>query len=284
MSEKISHSDRQANYLSLKRLSIRHLIQNQLFDLTAFESTLVPEDIPVYRLKHPTAVIYRTSMLRKFGPKIKNDLVNKLSQETVISLPRQDLTYKLTASNDDYIDFHFTFDALTQWLRHLSLALAMSQVVQPATPKPESPDLFICQYSHARCCSILRLAGREGLIPFFDCLDINRQAEQVNYLLLLAFNHFETFLLLDSYEKSLALEMLSAVDSFGSQRATQWQMIALNLCQTFLGFERYCRIFGQVKRENPKLAQSRLWLMALFQRLLQKLLQEKLGIIPLTQL
>ena len=48
-------------------------------------------------------------MLRKFGPKIKNDLVNKLSQETVISLPRQDLTYKLTASNDDYIDFHFTF-------------------------------------------------------------------------------------------------------------------------------------------------------------------------------
>ena len=180
--------------------------------------------------------------------------------------------------------FTLPFDALTQWLRHLSFALAMSQVVQPATPKPESPDLFICQYSHARCCSILRLAGWEGLIPSSDSLDINRQVEPVNHLLSLGFNHFETFLLLDSHEKSLALEMLSVVDSLGSQQVTQWQIIALNLCQAFLAFERYCRIFGQVKRENPKLAQSRLWLMALFQRLLQKLLQEKLGIIPLTQL
>ena len=285
MSEKSRRSDRQVNTVSIEDLSICHLLRQKLFLLTVSESVLCPEDIPLYRLKHPTVAIYRTSLLHKFSSITKTELVIKLSKERRISLPVQDIAYEVLTTTDSYIDFRFTLQALTQWLQQLSSCLVVNKIVQPTNPKPEPNHLFLCQYCHARCLSLLRLACREGLISYADDPSMLKpQVEPMIRALLSEFNSVGTFLLQDPHEKSLALAMLSVVDSFESGQPNQWQVITLNLCQVFLAFERYCRIFGTLKQEKPALAQSRLWLIALFQRLLQKLLQEKLGLIPLTQL
>ena len=284
MSQKSRRGDRQVNLVSIKDLSICHLLRQKLF-LTVSESVICPKDIPLYRLKHPTAAIYRTSLLKKLSSRIHNTLAIELSQERIISLPRQNLAYAIIATTDGYIDFRFTLQALTQWLHQLSSCLALHEIVQPKNSKPEPSHLFLCQYSHARSCALLRLASREGLISYTDGWSVLKpQVEPIIRALLFEFNAAGTLILQDPYEKSLALAMLSVVDSFESGQSSQWQLITLNFCQAFLVFERYCRIFGPLNREKPELAQSRLWLIALFQRLLQKLLQEKLGLTPLTQL
>ena len=284
MNQKSNRSDRQSNPVSLKPLSICHLLQHKLRLLISPESPLSPDNIPVYRLKHPTAAIYRTSLLHKFNAKIKQGLVTNLSRERSLLLPRQEITYEITTTNNDYINFHFPRTALHQWLRQLALTLAITHIIQPTHPKIESHDLFLCQYSHARSCSLLRLACREGLIASDDVWVTNFQISTADQSLLFQFNPLGTVLLCDPHEKRLALNMLTVVDSFESGQPHQWQLIALKFCQAFLDVEQYCRIFGLVKREQQELAQSRLWLMMLFQRLLQKLLQEKLDIIPLREL
>jgi hypothetical protein len=54
--------------------------------------------------------------------------------------------------------------------------------------------------------------------------------------------------------------------------------LAMNLSEAVLEFERYCRIWGEVKQETPDLSQARLALIAIAQLLLWQLLQEKIGV------
>ena len=53
--------------------------------------------------------------------------------------------------------------------------------------------------------------------------------------------------------------------------------VALSLSESFEEFSKHCRIYGEVKK-TPQLAQARLGLVAVTQKLLRSLLQDDLGV------
>ncbi len=146
-----------------------------------------------------------------------------------------------------------------------------------------SACLFFVQYAHARCCSLVQLADREGLIklqepPARDVIFPNPipwlNSEQKLYL-----NH--------PAEGRLIGELVQVIDDWESDafdRAVNWEKTAVDLSQAFETFWRRCRIWGEVKTSSPELAQSRLGLVIATQSVLRLLLEEKLGIFAPSEL
>jgi hypothetical protein len=134
---------------------------------------------------------------------------------------------------------------------------------------PSSGSLFSVQYAHARCCSLLRLAQREGswgaiapdAIPW-----LNEKGE-------LRLTH--------RGECSLISQLFSALDAMycpASSKKLNWEKLAQEISFSWENFYRQCRIWGDVKTEVPELAQARLGLLMATQAILQLLLEDYLGV------
>jgi arginyl-tRNA synthetase len=149
--------------------------------------------------------------------------------------------------------------------------------------------LFAVQYAHARCCSLLRLAVREGLIEFWEIESDTKSAfgsaipwKPISWLTCdekLRFNH--------PAELRLIAELVQAVDNLENpdvMSSLKWEKAALNLSQAFENFWRKCRIWGEVKITSPELAEARLGLLMATQSVLRFLLEEKIGISALAEL
>lgn len=133
---------------------------------------------------------------------------------------------------------------------------------------------FILQYTHARCYSVLQLAVREEIIPptltLISFLDSQQQ-----------------LLCRHAAEQALIKHLMVSFDNLycpSPNLKPHWEKIAVDLCQAWQKFYTYCRIWGEVKRDNLHLAQARLGLTLLTQRLLAVLLNDKLGIYAPTEL
>jgi hypothetical protein len=81
------------------------------------------------------------------------------------------------------------------------------------------------------------------------------------------------------YEKKLILQLTSIVDAIYEPLESNWEKLACDFTKVILDFERYSRIWGEVKGQNPTLSQARLGLIALAQFYLQWILEKKLGAI-----
>lgn len=146
-------------------------------------------------------------------------------------------------------------------------------------------QLFAAQYAHARCCSLLRLAQRQGLIELSDS-DFKTQSwhfvepNPIPWLydeqgmesepLRLRLGH--------AAERGLIEQILDGVDQISSLTPSSPIKLITPLSHTFERFYSTCRIWGEVKTETPKLAQARLGLVGVTQKLLRSLLQEQLGV------
>ncbi|MFH7024655.1 MAG: DALR anticodon-binding domain-containing protein [Heteroscytonema crispum UTEX LB 1556] len=150
--------------------------------------------------------------------------------------------------------------------------------------------LFAVQYAHARCCSLLRLAVREGLIEFWETeADANPAfgsaipSKPIPWL-----NCDEKLRLNHPAELRLIAELVQAVDNLENSdevvSSLKWEKAALNLSQAFENFWSKCRIWGEVKITSPELAQARLGLLMATQSVLRFLLEEKIGISALSEL
>ena len=147
------------------------------------------------------------------------------------------------------------------------------------------PNLFPVQYAHARCCSLLRLAHRQGLIQLSD-LDFNTpngQLLQPNPIPWLnddqgAHTGQIRLRLVHPAERRLIAQILDVSDIISDQGQLSCLKLAIALSNAFESFYSSCRIWGEVKTQTPKLAQARLGLVAITQGLLRSLLQEKLGV------
>jgi arginyl-tRNA synthetase len=129
------------------------------------------------------------------------------------------------------------------------------------------------QYAHARCCSLLRLADQEGLIELTN-LDFSQptwhwqQPEPIPYL------DGTRLRLGQPSEQKLIAQLLRVIEAQLDEQPLDTAKLAYHLSQAFLEFERYCRIWGEVKQDHLALAQARLGLIALTQLLLKKLLEK----------
>ncbi|WP_366837609.1 DALR anticodon-binding domain-containing protein [Nostoc sp. LPT] len=144
-------------------------------------------------------------------------------------------------------------------------------------------SLFAVEYAHARCCSLVLLAHREGLIKlrepvpntspaFWDVIFPN-PLPWLNCDGTLRLNHPD--------ERRLIGELIQVVDNIECpdvSGSVKWEKVALNLSQAFEKFWSNCRIWGEVKITSPELAQARLGLLMATQSVLKFVLEENLGV------
>ncbi|MDZ8237718.1 MAG: DALR anticodon-binding domain-containing protein [Nostoc sp. ChiQUE01a] len=149
--------------------------------------------------------------------------------------------------------------------------------------------LFPVQYAHARCCSLVLLAHREGLIelreplanssPNFWSVISPNPIPWLNCDGRLRLNHPD--------ERRLISELVGMVDNIECPHvngSVKWEKAALNLSQAFENFWCNCRIWGEVKIVSPELAQARLGLLMATQSVLKFVLEENLKIFAPLQL
>ncbi|EAW37644.1 DALR anticodon-binding domain-containing protein [Lyngbya sp. PCC 8106] len=247
-----------------------------------------PLDIPVYPLKDSWPIRYHSAIALKLA-KIYNqnplEIATKILQCLLSQSEWVEITIDVIPSG--IIIFELTDQAVVAWLKQMTqtpLPISLSSPLSSTTTFTENynQNLFAVQYSHARCCSLLRLADRDHIItiaephpqttpPFWlfinpnpiPWLDINGK---------LQLNH--------ASEQQLIWQLLTALDACYTSSETQfWQNKAHQISDAFQAFYSQCQIWGEVKLKTPKKAQARLGLISVTQALLRYILQEKLAII-----
>ncbi|MEH2108020.1 DALR anticodon-binding domain-containing protein [Nostoc sp.] len=175
-------------------------------------------------------------------------------------------------------------DALYETLRERGLANApLSCLLPPLSQSPMPNAQFAVQYAHARCCSLVLLAHREGLIklrepvpntsPAFWDIIFPNPLPWLNCDGILRLNHPD--------ERRLIGELIQVVDNIECpdvSGSVKWEKVALNLSQAFEKFWSNCRIWGEVKITSPELAQARLGLLMATQSVLRFVLEENLRV------
>lgn len=149
--------------------------------------------------------------------------------------------------------------------------------------------IFPVQYSHARCCSLLRLAQQEQLISL-TASHLELTPPQWQFL------HPQripwltpggNLQLVDPAERYLVCQLLFTFDLYEDssvQPAPHWQKLAINLSDRFQVFYRRCRIWGERKDGVPELAWVRLGLVLATQKILALVLTEKLAVLAPSEL
>ncbi|MCC5607800.1 glutamate acetyltransferase [Nostoc sp. CHAB 5834] len=159
----------------------------------------------------------------------------------------------------------------------------------PPAPRPSAsspcpmPNLFAVQYAHARCCSLVLLAHREGLIKLREPVPNNSPAfwSVISPNPLPWLNCDGTLRLNHPDERRLIGELIQVVDNIECpdvKGSVKWEKVALSLSEAFEKFWSNCRIWGEVKITSPELAQARLGLLMATQSVLRFVLEENLGV------
>jgi len=147
----------------------------------------------------------------------------------------------------------------------------------------ETINLFPIEYSHARCCSLLRMGERDGLITLAPTTSENYSQfwfihipESIPWQ-----KSNGQLLFLHDAEYELIAEIASTLDYIycvsSAKKSISWEKVANSLSTAFQTFYSHCRIWGEVKVETPELAQARLGLVLATQSVLRFLLEERLG-------
>ncbi|MBW4671069.1 MAG: glutamate acetyltransferase [Cyanomargarita calcarea GSE-NOS-MK-12-04C] len=145
----------------------------------------------------------------------------------------------------------------------------------PAPLPPCPPSLFTVQYAHARCCSLMRLAKLEGLIKIHQVGTDTSLSPTIPWL------NIDRIRLNHQAERYLIGELVQVVDDLiypRSSSSLHWEKAALDLTMAFEAFWCNCRIWGEVKTQEPKLAEARVGLVMATESVLRLILEEKLGI------
>jgi hypothetical protein len=269
--------------VSLSCLSMRAIIEQRLKNILLPESNDTKPKITLYSFQSPLG--YRSAIALQLtkGEKLSLNafferFVNSLSDnnpdqsDRLCRCPegnRPILDFTVRVGEAGLIDFYPSDRALAIWLQQLLQCLEL----RDAKPVKQeiSSNLFASQYACARCFSLLRLGHREGLIQ----LNSDWQWDAPNPI---PWCHCDRLQLIRPREQHLLGQILAVVDELENVSEKESMKLATNLGQSVLEFDRHCRILGEVKTEMPQLSQARLGLIAIAQLLLQKLLQEKIGV------
>jgi hypothetical protein len=165
---------------------------------------------------------------------------------------------------------------------------AQSQRTEPAN---QANSVFRVQYAHARCCSLLRLAHRQRLINLsgLDSINPNWAWVEPNPIPWLDGNspmEWEPIRLRLKHpaERGLIAQVLDGTEQLTLPTPAGVIELANALSHGFEKFYSACRIWGEVKTETPQLAQARLGLVGITQKLLRSLLQNHLHVTAPSEL
>lgn len=269
-------------------LSLTHCsIERSLEQYMSLASLFNLNYISFYKIHSPQGIIYQTPLAIQIarGNLEKAQVIN---QQIISNLkdnyPNAQLALKVitTVHSSGLLEFFFKAHEINKWLQRLPEIFLKSYTLSQFDPELReiSDRFFPLQYAHARCCSLLRSGDLDRLIQL-QTLNFDQSAwfwlspnpiplNEINWL--------------QSEERELIAQIITIIDGIDSLKSIASLKLASNISRSFLRFERYCRIWGEVKRQEISLAQARLGIVAIVQLLLRFLLKEKLGLLPLLEL
>ena len=240
-------------------------------------------EIPLNRGKNSARVLYVSAIALKLAKTWQQTPQAIAAQlvETLQPLCYPDFTVKATPAS--IIELELTDAGLAFWLQRLaqiSLPVPEYRILSPVVC---ADRLFPIQYSHARCCSLLRMAHRDRLISIAQP-DVTT-APQIWSLAapnpIPWVDKGDRLRLVHPAECNLISQLLTVLDNLypifeveNREKPVNYLKLANNLSEAFQTFYSQCRIWGEVKTEQPKLAQSRLGLVLATQSLLRFILEE----------
>ncbi|NEP15208.1 MAG: hypothetical protein F6K14_34575 [Symploca sp. SIO2C1] len=277
---------------------------------------LIPEIIQVKRCFHDSDILYSCAIAFKLAHlwqlqaiDIANQLVTTLGEKFYCCAQGICLNFNVQVVSSGWIYFRLKEESLANWLQHLispgdgeigrwedgemggwrdgeigrwrdgGIGRWGDGEIGRTTPTTE--NFFTLQYTHARCCSLLRLAHKQGLIKVSGQQTILNFPNPIPWLKEAQGLEGEVLQLrlVHPAERRLIAQIIDVQDSLSNQTQLQGKKLARDLSKAFEQFYSSCRIWGEVKSQTPKLAQARLGLVAVTQVLLRSLLQEHLGVV-----
>ena len=287
-------------------VAIAQLLQQQILDATGLFSMgtklgdfsdgvkLTAKTIPLQRLSNDIPIIYRSAIAFKLASLWEQpalDIAEGLTASLAVTneniSSQTCLEFNVEVVLPGWINFRLNEGSLAFWLQQLiqKPSFWREGVGEMERESKDTRNLFSIQYAHARCCSLLRLAHREGLIKLkdFDFKTddwqlvepnpipwLNERQEAATNQLILALVH--------PAERRLIAQILDVSDSINNLDQLKAVKLANSLSEAFEGFYSGCRIWGEVKIHALRLAQARLGLVGVTQGLLRSLLQDQLGV------
>ena len=276
--------------------SIKHLLLDRLqvvLDLYVSDSSVLNQrnrQISLHRFKDNRRVLYVWAIALQLS-KAKNIPALEIAT-TLATLIRKVGSNSGTAISCEFtvhvvppgwIHLELTEPKLAAWLQHLAQGeLKNWGAVENKESLFCAPRLFAVQYAHARCCSLVQMAHREGLIT----LKCSKAPERILFHVVapdpIPWLNFDQIRLCHPTERALIVQLLGLLDDFYCPcpilQPIDWEKAALNLSQAFQAFYSCCRIWGEVKIQTIHLAQARLGLIMATQQILRLLLQDRLGV------
>lgn len=185
---------------------------------------------------------------------------------------------------------------LAQWLQFLikitlpsSQLLSSTFLLKSEQLKPSFSQLFPLQYTHARCCSLLRLADQENLINLeinqknLPSLLPNSSQNLLNFSSIPWLNQRKILLFNHPLERHLIHYFLLILDRLAPNNLSQISpqkviKIGHEFTQIFDQFYRKFPFFGDHKINFPQENQARLGLVLITQKLLHFILEDLLQI------
>ncbi|MDZ7956317.1 MAG: DALR anticodon-binding domain-containing protein [Aulosira sp. DedQUE10] len=288
-----------SKYTATKQL-IYSCLQESLSVYTYKQETLCIKDakFPLYKGRDKKRILYISGIALRLE-KSQNQKALEIANAIASSLSEfcGDV-FNIDIVSPGWIHFKLTHPTLAAWLQNLAMGCLGGREIEKSENLPieNSGHLFAVQYAHARCCSLLQQAHREGLIKLKDVLsDTQKNIDLQKLSLSNSVSAFWSVIFpnpipwLDSDQKlrlhhpaegRLISELVQVVDDLechAINSTVNWQKAALNLSQAFDNFWSECRIWGKVKITSPQLAQARLGLVMITQSVFRVLLEEKLG-------
>ncbi|MEG3919081.1 MULTISPECIES: DALR anticodon-binding domain-containing protein [unclassified Microcoleus] len=241
---------------------------------------------PLNRSKDSARVLYVSAIalkLAKTWQQTPQTIATELA-ETLEPLCYPDFAVKVAPAG--IIELELTDAGLAVWLQRLAqtnLPIPESRILSPVMC---ADRLFPIQYSHARCCSLLRMAHRDRIIVLAQP-DVTT-APQIWSLAspnpIPWIDEGDRLRLVHPAERSLISQLLTVLDNIypifevkNREKPVNDFKLASSLSEAFQTFYTHCRIWGEVKIRQPKLAQSRLGLILATQSLLRFILEELLS-------
>ncbi len=253
----------------LQQFLVTQLLNLDNSNVTNFLSNNNP--ISIYRLPNIDSIAYRCAIAFQLSSDsslspltLAETIFNTLQQQPNPPEETFSLTFTLQLLDRGWLEFILCDRSLSIWLQSWqTFAYPRKRFILKST---SHDNLWPLEYTYARCCSFLRLGDKEGLIKLkkeiFQPYQWSLSKSQPIPWSSLGLNQFE---------RSLISQMLLTVDRLENESNSNEIKLGLALCETFLTFERYCRIFGEISRGNLQLSQARLGLVAITQILLQGL-------------
>ncbi|AFZ05251.1 DALR anticodon binding domain protein [Oscillatoria nigro-viridis PCC 7112] len=237
---------------------------------------------PLNRSKDSARVVYVSAIalkLAKTWQQTPQTIGTELA-ETLKPLCYPDFAVKVAP--EGIIEMELTDAGLAVWLQRLAqtnLPVSESRILSSAVC---ADRLFPIQYSHARCCSLLRMAHRDRIIAIAQP-DV-ATAPQIWFLAspnpIPWIDEGDRLRLVHPAERRLISQLLTVLDNLyptfevnKREKPVNYFKLANSLSEAFQIFYSQCRIWGEVKIEQPKLAQARLGLILATQSLLRFILE-----------